>query len=208
MKLELLMQKLGEAVRRSGHLAWAVKNTINSRGSAILDVTVALIILGLLGPALISLFNTSAVFAQYASTHTRALNSVQGVLEEIKALPKSKWGNALGGGEDFIRLDAAEGSDHKGLMIALTSGTGEGQVRKITGYDPETKTAFVDPAWVTPPVQGKTNYVLLQDRPDRAHLAINTCHTNNDTLSATVSFSDQKQAVPIEISLTTDLPGW
>lgn len=208
MKLELLMQKLGEAVRRSGHLAWAVKNTINSRGSAILDVTVALIILGLLGPALISLFNTSAVFAQYASTHTRALNSVQGVLEEIKALPKSKWGNALGGGEDFIRLDSGERFDHKDLMIALTSGPGEGQVRKVIGYDPETKTAFVEPAWITPPVQGKTNYVLLQDRPYCAYLQINTSPTSNNTRSITVSFSDQKQAVPIEISLTTDIPGW
>jgi len=176
-------------------------------GSALLEVTAAFLILALLSPALISLFNASKLYATHAAHNIKALHCIQGVLEEIKAAPESRRGVALGGGEHFIILEA-ERSDCSGLMIALTSGAGEGQVRKITAFDAESKTAFIEPAWAVVPVQGSSNYVLLRDRSYRDHLQITTCPTVNDTLTITVTYLDQRQAVPREISLTADMPGW
>lgn len=176
-------------------------------GSALLEVTAALLILALLSPALISLFNAGNLYAVHAAHDIKALHSVQGVLEEIKATTESRHGVALGGGEHFIILEA-ERIDCSGLMIALISGAGEGQVRKITAFDTESKTAFVEPAWSAVPVQGSTNYVLLRDRSYRDHLQITACRTVNDTLTITVTYIDQRHAVSWEISLTADMPGW
>jgi len=175
-------------------------------GSALLEVTAALLILALLSPALISLFNASKLYAAHAAYDLRVLHCVQSVLEEIKAVPESRRGVALGGGEHFIILEA-EGIDCSGLMIALTSGAGEGQVRKITAFDAESKTASIEPAWATVPVQGSTKYVLLRDRSYRDHLQITACPTVNDTLSITVTYIDQRHTVP-NVSLTADMPGW
>lgn len=40
---------------------------------------------------------------------------------------------------------------YKGMPITITDGTGVGQTRTITAYDPVTKTATVDTAWDSPP---------------------------------------------------------
>jgi len=45
---------------------------------------------------------------------------------------------------------AADGS-YTGLTVTITSGTGAGQSRKITGYTGSTKVATVSPAWTTTP---------------------------------------------------------
>ena len=176
-------------------------------GSALLEVTAALLILALLSPALISLFNASKLYAAYAAHDIKALHCVQSVLEEIKATPDSRRGVAQGGGKHFIILEA-ERTDCNGLMIALISGAGEGQVRKITAFDAESKKAFIEPAWSVVPVQGSTNYVLLRERSYSEHLKINTCRSVNDTVTVIVTYNEQRQAVPREISLTADMPGW
>ena len=60
---------------------------------ALLEVTAALLILALLSPALISLFNAGNLYAVHAAHDIKALHSVQGVLEEIKATTESRHGS-------------------------------------------------------------------------------------------------------------------
>jgi hypothetical protein len=67
---------------------------------------------------------------------------------------------ALQGGSSLTAtLDpAASAIDayYAGLFIALTGGTGAGQVRRILGYTGATKVAQVDTPWLTNPVAGTT----------------------------------------------------
>jgi hypothetical protein len=67
---------------------------------------------------------------------------------------------ALQGGSSLTAtLDpAASAIDayYAGLFIALTGGTGAGQVRRVLGYTGATKVAQVDTPWLTNPVSGTT----------------------------------------------------
>lgn len=73
-----------------------------------------------------------------------------------------KYGAALalqGGGASTATLDAAASAIdayYAGLFIALTGGTGAGQVRRIIGYTGATKVAQVETPWLTNPVAGTT----------------------------------------------------
>lgn len=65
----------------------------------------------------------------------------------------------------------ADISSIRGLYLFLTSGTGLGQYRQITGYDDTTKVVTVTPAWTVNPAAATTAFVghlkrrLKQDDP-------------------------------------------
>lgn len=63
------------------------------------------------------------------------------------------------GGATTATLDAgasAVDNYYNGQLLYLTSGTGAGQVRRVTGYVGSTKVATVDTAWATNPAAGTT----------------------------------------------------
>jgi hypothetical protein len=69
-------------------------------------------------------------------------------------------GLAQGGTADTVILAAtADGRNgyYRDLRVALTEGPGAGQTRRITGYDGNTRTAAVAPAWETAPT-AQTRY--------------------------------------------------
>jgi hypothetical protein len=71
-------------------------------------------------------------------------------------------GTAVAGGASTITLAAgasAVDNAYRPLRIRTTGGTGNGQVRIITGYVGATKIATVTPAWTTPP-DATTNYSI------------------------------------------------
>jgi hypothetical protein len=78
-------------------------------------------------------------------------------------LQGSHSGQAQGGGENSITLDASGSSStnnhYRYQIVSLVSGTGAGQSRQITAYDGTSKAATVDPAWTTQPIAG-TQYVI------------------------------------------------
>lgn len=49
---------------------------------------------------------------------------------------------------------------YTGQILQLTSGTGAGQSRRITGYVGSTKVATVDSAWITTPIAGTTFRII------------------------------------------------
>jgi hypothetical protein len=72
-------------------------------------------------------------------------------------------GTAQAGASSTITLrSGAVATDdyYTGSAVAITGGTGAGQVRKITGYVGSTKVATVDAAWVTNPDNTSTYQVL------------------------------------------------
>jgi hypothetical protein len=87
------------------------------------------------------------------STHNIATSAGRR-LRELSEFGKITDGQAQAGGASTITLDGGESSDDdifKFMLIVITDGTGDNQIRIITAYDGTTKIATVDRPWVTPP---------------------------------------------------------
>jgi hypothetical protein len=72
-------------------------------------------------------------------------------------IPVLRYGTAQSGASTTITLDSGASSItdyYVGLAVAITSGTGAGQIRTITAYNGTTKVATVDSAWITNPANG------------------------------------------------------
>lgn len=67
--------------------------------------------------------------------------------------PSPTTGTAAGGAASTITLSSADGRDdyYVGAEIAITSGTGSGQSRRIAAYVGSTKVATLSTAWTTTP---------------------------------------------------------
>ncbi len=88
---------------------------------------------------------TFSIFA----TNSPALNASLQVTSNI-ATVAIRSGTAQAGGSNTITLDAGASSTnslYNGDLIALSGGTGAGQVRTIIGYNGTTKVATVDKSW-------------------------------------------------------------
>ncbi len=125
-------------------------------GMSLIEVVVAVAVLGLVTVALLQLFLTGNVFTAVAGHEVAAANLAQEVLEEIKSIPWNQMGTARQVGSDWIKLDPAAGSENGkyiGYTIALTlvdKNTGErvaGQVRQVVEYNGGDTTAVVSPPW-------------------------------------------------------------
>lgn len=78
-----------------------------------------------------------------------------------------RGGTAQAGAASTVTLDAgASATDHlyEGLLVQITSGTGAGQNRMITGYVGATKVATVDRAWAVNP-DATSVFELVGDNP-------------------------------------------
>jgi hypothetical protein len=95
---------------------------------------------------------------QIAGNATAATNAAAGWAGLI-----ADTGTAQAGASTTITLrSGAVATDdyYTGSAVAITGGTGAGQVRKITGYVGSTKVATVDTAWATNPNNPSTYQVL------------------------------------------------
>jgi hypothetical protein len=73
---------------------------------------------------------------------------------KLTASEAAVTGTAQAGGSTSITLAAAASATtnaYTGMYVTLTSGTGSGQVRRITAYNGTTKVATVNSAWTTNP---------------------------------------------------------
>lgn len=69
----------------------------------------------------------------------------------IEILDGNKRGTAQAGSTSSITLAAAEtATDIVGSEIAITSGTGQNSISRVTAYNTSTKVADVAPSWVAP----------------------------------------------------------
>lgn len=123
-------------------------------GMSLIEVMVALVVLGLTCAALMGLFLAGSRDTAVARRDVEAANVAQEILEQVKSTPENQLGTAQGGTATTIRLEdgANDANDcYNGMTIAITGGTGAGQVRKIADYDRETRTATVERPWNTIP---------------------------------------------------------
>ncbi len=174
-------------------------------GTTLIEVTAAMLILSVISLALINLFSSASVFTALAARDMEALNRAEQILEEIKAVPNSQRGWVIGSDERTVILENRDGPDYsEGYMLALTDGRGAGQVRQIISFDPVTSTVLVEPAWVTPPT-ADSSYLILHDKPYRDQLQIiNNGDSYSNLQTITVTYFDQVQGSPQELSLTTE----
>jgi Tfp pilus assembly protein PilV len=131
-------------------------------GMSLVEVIVAIFLLGLVTVSLLQLFLTGNVFTAVAGHEVASANLAQEVLEEIKSVPWNQMGTARQASSDWIKLDPAAGSENGkyiGYTIALTSGTGAGQVRQVVGYS-DINTATVSLPWDEVP-DNTTRYILF-----------------------------------------------
>ena len=92
----------------------------------------------------------------------------------IRTLPKLHYGIAAAGSADSITLNATptkgvlqrEHDIYVGSLIGIYSGTGEGQVRRITNYDATTREATIDESWLVNP-NNSSVYSLISPVPDQ-----------------------------------------
>lgn len=135
----------------------------NESGMSLIEVIVAIALLGLVTVSLLQLFHTGNVFTAVAGHEVAAANLAQEVLEEIKSVPWNQIGTARGGDETTVKLAPAAGNENGkyiGYTIALTAGKGAGQVRQVVGYSGGNNTATVNLPWSEVP-DNTTRYVLF-----------------------------------------------
>ncbi len=177
-----------------------------------IEVIAALLIMAVVSLSLIELFSYGEIFVSSASQDIAALNGAQDVMEEIKSLPNSSRGWARGGDSRSIVIEAAgiDGvTDPSLCMVALVSGRGAGQVRRIESFDSGAGQAFVDPCWDIPPQAEGSSYLLLRDRPCRDDLKITAADGEREDLQTiTVTYVKQVRGESQEISLTAEKRWW
>lgn len=176
-----------------------------------LEVLVAIILLGLATIPLLNFFVSGNAFTARAGNEVAALNFAQELLEEIKSIPDNQIGKVQGSTENTIKLEPRASSVdgyYKDWVVALAGGTGAGQVRRIAAYNGTTRTATVDRNWDNRDVwpDTTTTYVLLKVAADRYPFRISLADApgaqNLRTVTVTVYYQDRGQWR--EVSLTTD----
>ncbi len=93
----------------------------------------------------------------------------------IRDLPGLHYGTAAGAGASSITFAASptkgrletEFQVYRGMRVGIYSGTGVGQMRRITDYQPSTRIATVEKAWDTVP--SGAVYSLVSPIPNQMH---------------------------------------
>lgn len=177
-------------------------------GMSLIEVMVALLILGLMTVPLVNFFLTGSVFTAVARHDVTALNFAQEVLEAVKSAPENCLGTVQAASSSTVTLESrASGiGNQPDLMIATTGGPGAGQVRKVVSYDRTACRATVDRAWDTVPAPGQTTYALFRVGETGYRYAVAVAPDAQDpnlrTVTVTVYYRDR--GVQREVSLTTE----
>ncbi|HAA90663.1 MAG TPA: hypothetical protein DCE07_08890 [Peptococcaceae bacterium] len=179
-------------------------------GFSLIEVAVAILILGVITVALMGLFVTGNVFTAQARHEVAALNQAQEILEEIKSIPGSQLGTARGGTERTITLEESasrEDDCYNDYLIATTGGPGAGQVRKVVDYDGESRVVTVEPRWDAIPQAEETTYVIFRGNDYNYDFRISVEDKNDEnpnlkTVTVAVYYEDRGRQK--EVSLTTE----
>ncbi len=173
---------------------------------SLIEVTVSILILGVTVFPLIYVLRTGSVVAAEARDEIAALNLAREVIEEIKSIPDSQLGFAGGGILNTVTLEARAGATdglYSGYNIAISGGTGSGQVRKITGYDGAARRAVVDSDWLVAP-DATSFYLLYRYCPGHYVYTVNVDLSQGvlKMVSVTVYYTVKNQER--EVTLTTE----
>lgn len=121
------------------------------RGMSLIEVMVAILLLGMVTVPLVGLFTAGATHTAVARHDVAALNFAQEMMEGIKGMSFDQIGNPPAENQAGNQITLAEGTKETnfgGWLIAITDGKGKGQVRTITGIQPgNPPVATVSPAW-------------------------------------------------------------
>ncbi len=182
---------------------------IRISGMSLIEVMVALLVLGLMIVPLVNFFLTGSVFTAVARHDVTALNFAQEVLEAVKSAPDNCLGTVQAASSTTVTLESrASGVDneYKDFVIATTGGPAAGQVRKVTSYEGAARRVTVDRAWDTVPAPGQTTYALFRVGETgyryAAAVAPDAQDPNLRTVTVTVYYRDR--GVQREVSLTTE----
>lgn len=166
-------------------------------GFALVEVMVAFCLFALLAVALAGLFLNGQVMTALAQKRSGALELAQAVLEGVRQAPPEWEGKICGGSSNYAVLESKTQNISPGLYLALVRGTGEGQVRKITGYDPSTRRATVSPAWGTLP-DSSTTYLVFALNPPTGSLTDE--ELKRIRVTARDSSSSELETVTVKVS--------
>lgn len=112
--------------------------------------------------------STEGVVYYYPNVAGHDGDALNAKWERIASEGVIESGTAQAGAATSITLRAAANANNgrfKNAAILITSGTGAGQLRTITGYTGATKVADVDEAWATNPDATSTYAIFVGDSP-------------------------------------------
>ncbi|HHW40737.1 MAG TPA: prepilin-type N-terminal cleavage/methylation domain-containing protein [Syntrophomonadaceae bacterium] len=179
---------------------------LRKSGMSLIEVMVALVILGLTSAALMGLFLAGSRNTVVARHDVEAANVAQEILEQVKAIPEDQLGTAQSGTATTIQLETGASDAngcYNGMTIAITGGTGAGQVRKIADYNGATRTATVEGAWDTIP-DTTTTYAIFKG-VDTGYAYQVTVAPNGNLATVTVTVTYQATGNrQREVSLTSE----
>lgn len=138
-------------------------NFLNHKGMTLVEVVVAILILGIAAIPLLKLFVTGNAFVFKARHEVVALNFAQELMEEVKSLPYNRTGMVRSGEghSNEIVLSSYASNINSGYLLSITAGKGAGQVRKVLFFDELTKVVAVDPAWEPEKKPDNSSHYLL-----------------------------------------------
>lgn len=180
----------------------------NQKGMSLIEVTVAIFILGIITFPLINLFRTGNIFTANARHEVAAMNFARAIVEEIRGTPNNQLGAVKGATINTITLESRTSSAddyYNNYNIAITGGTGSGQVRKISGYNGSLHKATVDSNWVTIPDTTST-YIIYKYYPGGYNYRVDITENLNNMILKTIEVTVYYQAdgQDKEVCLTTE----
>ncbi len=181
---------------------------LNQKGISLIEVTVALLIFGVMIIPLLCMYRDGSIYAAVAGEKVAALNLARGLIEEIKGMPDARLGLVRGATRNTVMLEQRAGGGNNfyhNYNLAICRGTGSGQIKKITGYDGVTHQAVLDGDWQILP-DTSSFYLLYSYHPTDYHYTINVVEGSatslTKTLQVTVYYTEKNQER--QISLTTE----
>ncbi len=176
---------------------------LNQKGMSLIEVSVSILILGIVAFPLAYLYRSGSVYTAEAKHEIAALNFAAAVMEEIKAIPDNQTGFVREAAANTVTLEnRSSGSDgfYNNFHIAICSGPGAGQVKKITGYDGEMRRAVIDSDWLTMP-DTASSYIIFGQCPGNYPLmvAAEAGRDNLKTIRVTVSYPANSQKKDVSL---------
>lgn len=173
---------------------------------SLIEVTVAILILGIAIFPLMYMYRDGSIYAAAAREKISALNLARAVVEEIKSIPDSQLGLSGGATTHTVTLEhrASSVDDfYKHYNIAICGGTGSGQVGKITDYDGAARRAVLESDWLVVP-DATSLYMLYHYCPDDYRYVINVENSRNNLKMIRVIVYYTVKNQERNVSLTTE----
>lgn len=179
---------------------------LNQKGMSLIEVSVAVLILGITTFPLIYMYRDGSIHAAAAREEISALNLARAVVEEIKSIPECQLGLAGGATAHTVTLEhRASGVDnfYKNFNIAICSGAGSGQVRKVTDYDAAARRAVLESEWLVLP-DATSFYMLYRYCPGNYRYVIDVENSRGGLRMIRVTVYYTVKNHEREVTLTTE----